>query len=57
MLSLIVLVTLLAASTVAAPAIAATKHAHRVVHATGKTCKGEFMYMKGGKCVDARLKA
>ena len=57
MLSRIMLVTLLAASSVAAPAIAATKHAPKAVHATGKTCKGEFMYMKGGKCVDARQKA
>ena len=53
----IVLATLLAATTVVAPAIAATKHATKAVHSTGKTCKGEFMYTKGGKCMDARQKA
>lgn len=54
----IVLATLLATSTVVAPAFAAKKkHAAPAVHSTGKTCKGEFMYMKGGKCMDARQKA
>jgi hypothetical protein len=31
------------------------KVTHRVVK--GKGCKAEFMYMKGGKCMDARAKA
>jgi hypothetical protein len=53
----IVLATLLATSTVVAPAFAAKKHATPAVHSTGKACKGEFMYMKGGKCMDARQKA
>ena len=52
----IVLATLMA-TTVVGPAFAATKHATKAVHSTGKTCKGEFMYMKGGKCMDARQKA
>jgi hypothetical protein len=47
----------LVTTTVAAPAIAATKHATKAVHPAGKTCKCEFMYMKGGKCMDARQKA
>ena len=29
-------------------------HHHR--HHHGKACKGEFMYMKGGKCKDSRKK-
>jgi hypothetical protein len=53
----IVLATLLAASALAAPAFAAKKHPAGTVHAAGKTCKGEFMYMKGGKCMDARQKS
>jgi hypothetical protein len=53
----IVLATLLATTTVGGTAFAATKHAPKAVHSTGKTCKGEFMYMKGGKCMDARQKA
>jgi hypothetical protein len=57
MVARIMLVALLATSTVVAPAIAATKHAPKAVHSTGKTCKGEFMFMKGGKCMDARQKA
>ena len=31
-------------------------HVHKAMH-HGKACKGEFMYMKGGKCQDARNKA
>lgn len=27
---------------------------HHHAHATSKGCKGEFIYMKGGKCMDAR---
>jgi hypothetical protein len=32
---------------------------HHAVHAAKMktTCKGEFMYSKGGKCMDARNKA
>jgi hypothetical protein len=52
-----VLLAILLATTAVAPAFAATKHATKAVHSTGKTCKGQFMYMKGGKCVDARQKA
>ena len=41
-----------------------TMHHHAVSHAKyhyyshpkGTICKGEFMYMKGGKCMDARAK-
>jgi hypothetical protein len=69
MLSRIILGTVLATLTVAAPAIAATKHIRHavhttgkvhtaaMVHSTGKICKSEFMYMKGNKCMDARQKA
>ena len=31
------------------------KHHHHGHH-HGKACKGEFMYMKGGKCKDSRKK-
>ena len=31
------------------------KHHHHHGH-KGKACKGEFMYMKGGKCLDSRKK-
>ena len=31
-------------------------HIHHYKAAGGKACKGEFMYMKGGKCMDARDK-
>jgi hypothetical protein len=31
-------------------------HAHKAMHAKAG-CKGDFMYMKGGKCMDARNKA
>ena len=46
----------------AAPAAMAAKqaapkgHVHYYKAAGGKACKGEFMYMKGGKCQDARDK-
>ena len=41
-----------------------TMHHHAVHHAKyryyshpkGTICKGEFMYMKGGKCLDTRAK-
>jgi hypothetical protein len=35
----------------AAPVADARHHQH------GKGCNGEFMYMKGGKCMDARNKS
>jgi hypothetical protein len=39
-----------------------TMHSAKMHHATHAakmktTCKGEFMYSKGGKCMDARNKA
>jgi hypothetical protein len=34
----------------------AAHHAKYFALAKGKICKGEFMYMKGGKCMDARDK-
>jgi hypothetical protein len=48
-----------AASILVAPtAYAGKKHASGMKHvhasANGKTCKKEFMFMKGHKCVDAR---
>ena len=47
----------LAAATVASAAHhKGGKHHHHHGH-HGKGCKGEFMYMKGGKCMDARAKA
>jgi|JRHI01.1.fsa_nt_gi hypothetical protein len=51
--------TILAAIAVAmavAPVANAAHHA-KVVHHSKAGCKGEFMYMKGGKCMDARAKA
>ena len=35
----------------------AAHHAKHHHYAHAKGCKGEFMYMKGGKCMDARKKA
>jgi hypothetical protein len=47
----------LAAATVASAAhhMDGKKHHHHGHH-HGKACKGEFMYMKGGKCKDSRKK-
>ena len=47
----------LAAATVASAAhhMGGKKHHHHGHH-HGKACKGEFMYMKGGKCKDSRKK-
>ncbi len=46
----------LAAGTVASAAHhKGGKHHHHHGH-KGKACKGEFMYMKGGKCKDSRKK-
>jgi len=54
---MIALVAALAFTLSAAPiANAAKPMHHRVAHHAGKACKGEFMYMKGGKCMDARDK-
>jgi hypothetical protein len=52
MLRLFVTVAIAAAMAVAIAPIASAAHHH----AKGG-CKGEFMYMKGGKCMDARAKA
>ena len=58
---MIALVAALAFALGAAPAAMAAKQAapkaqiHHV-KAKGGICKGEFMYMKGGKCMDARDK-
>jgi hypothetical protein len=51
-------IIVIAAMAVVAPAIAAHKsmHHHHAHHAMAG-CKGEFMYMKAGKCMDARAKA
>jgi hypothetical protein len=51
-------IIVIAAMGIVAPAIAAHKsmHHHHAQHAKAG-CKGEFMYMKGGKCMDARAKA
>lgn len=38
----------------AAEAAKAPKASAHHASAKGKTCKKEFMYWKGGKCVDAR---
>ncbi len=46
----------IAAMAVVAPAVAAHKPMQHAHHAKAG-CKGEFMYMKGGKCMDARAKA
>ena len=42
---------------VAALAVAITPVANAAHHHGKGGCKGEFMYMKGGKCMDARNKA
>jgi hypothetical protein len=42
---------------VAPLANAAHKSMHHHAHHAKGGCKGEFMYMKGGKCMDARAKA
>ena len=58
-------VVVLVLAVAAAPlANAATMHHYAVHHAKyryyshpkGAVCKGEFMYMKGGTCMDARNK-
>jgi hypothetical protein len=40
----------------AAMAVAAAPIANAAHHHAKGGCKGEFMYMKGGKCMDARNK-
>jgi hypothetical protein len=53
-----VVVAMAATVTVAPIANAAKPAAHKAMHHHAKGgCKGEFMYMKGGKCLDARAKA
>jgi Spy/CpxP family protein refolding chaperone len=48
------LITIIVATAMAVAAAPVANAAHH--HAKGG-CKGEFMYMKGGKCMDARAKA
>ena len=48
---------LLAAAIAMAVAPVANARHHHVVHHAKAGCKGEFMYMQGGKCMDARAKA
>ena len=53
-------ITMLAAIALAmagAPAASAATHHGKAMHAKATGCKGEFMYMKGGKCMDARDKS
>jgi hypothetical protein len=50
-------IIVIAAMAVVAPAVAAHKSMHHHAQHTKAGCKGEFMYMKGGKCMDARAKA
>lgn len=46
----------LAAATVASAHHKGGKMHHHHGHHHGKACKGEFMYAKGGKCLDSRKK-
>jgi hypothetical protein len=48
----LITVTLAAAMAVIVAPVADGRHHHH-----GKVCGGEFMYMKGGKCMDARNKS
>ncbi len=62
--TLVAIAVLLSAVGFAPVASAATMHHNPVHHGKyryyshpkGTACKGEFMYMKGGKCMDARAK-
>ena len=53
----ITILTAIAVAMAAAPAASAAAHHGKAMHAKAAGCKGEFMYMKGGKCMDARNKA
>jgi hypothetical protein len=44
------------AAVAVAMAVAGAPIANAARHHAKGGCKGEFMYMKGGKCVDARAK-
>jgi hypothetical protein len=52
MAKLLVTLAVAAAMVVAIAQVAEAHHHHH-----GKGCKAEFMYMKGGKCMDSRAKA
>jgi hypothetical protein len=59
MIGRIALIVLVAATFAAPTAFAKKKpahhgHGHHYAHASGKTCKKEFMFLKGKKCADAR---
>ena len=60
MLTRAVLAAMAASIFIAPVAYAGKKHTHHAgpkhghVMAHGKTCKKEFMFMKGKKCVDSR---
>ena len=52
------LITIVVATAMAVAAAPMANAAHKAMHHHGKAgCKAEFMYMKGGKCMDARAKA
>jgi hypothetical protein len=54
----ILIATFAVTAFLASPVLAHKKPgAHAAAHSTGKACKGEFMYSKGGQCMDARKKA
>ncbi len=50
------ILTAIAVAMAAVPAASAATHHGKAMHAKASGCKGEFMYMKGGKCMDARDK-
>jgi hypothetical protein len=52
-----IIVVLATAMAMAVAPVANAAHHAKVVHHSKAGCKGEFMYMKGGKCMDARAKA
>ena len=53
---LLITIAIATAMAVVVAPVANARHHHHAHHAKGG-CKGEFMYMKGGKCMDARAKA
>jgi hypothetical protein len=59
MISRVLIAAAVTASLLASPAFAAAKKpaAKAATHVSHKGCKGEFMYTKGGKCMDSRNKA
>jgi len=52
----ITILTAIAVAMAAATAASAATHHGKAMHAKAAGCKGEFMYMKGGNCLDARDK-